>query len=217
MKKNLKWLVIYIATVTLISGIIFTGYVSSQETTNPAGPDRIGTEEDKQPEEPIETPVPQLKIGVVNLAEVFSKHKKKSELDALLQKEMQKEELKIKDLGEQIKKLIEELDGDVLAQNSPLRKEKQEESAALQARREHLIKNWNNWLRIKNNEHNIKLYKEISKVVNEYAEQNNYSLILKIDPPVGPENTTEEINFRNVLYYHQSLDITEEIIKISNK
>ena len=166
-----------------------------------------------------EAPAASLKIGVVNIARVFKQYKKTREFEALLENETKKEQLKLKDIEEKVKTLREELDSDVMSPDSPLRRTKTEELMVLQSRWEYLAKNWSKWMQMKVNKHTVQIYNEIREVIEQYGKDNDFTFILKVDPTLDKnrDNSTEEINFRVLLYYAPSVDITGEIIKVLNQ
>jgi Skp family chaperone for outer membrane proteins len=166
------------------------------------------------------TPVSQsLKIGVVNLAEVFDKYNKTQDYSKILGKEQAKLELTIKEIENEMKKLVEELD--ILEKTSDLYREKKEQFSTLDAKRKYKVENGNILLKNKRNEITLALYKDIRDTINNYAVENGYTFILKLDPQLSltpeTEDVFQQISIRTVLYAAKSTDVTTDIIKILNK
>src|SRR6185503_9471186 len=64
----------------------------------------------------------------------------------------------------------------------------------------------------------IEIYNEIRRVVGLIAQEQKYDLILRIEAPTlndqqDPENVTQRINNRVVLYSHDSVDITNLVLE----
>ncbi|MFC1524805.1 OmpH family outer membrane protein [Planctomycetota bacterium] len=168
---------------------------------------------------PVPNPIPaQPKIGVVNMVKVFGEYKKTKEYEKLLENDKKKEELKIQEIEKEIKVLIDEIEA--LDRYSELRREKNERLAVLSAQREYRAKNWNNWIKNKVNKHTVTIYNEIREAVDKYGKDQGYICIFKADPELElepEESASEKINMRAVLYYDQSINLTEEIIQVLNK
>lgn len=159
---------------------------------------------------------PTLKIGVVNLVEVFGRYEKTKDYEKVLEREKQKEEAAIKELESQIKKLDEEMDA--LSKTSELYLAKKEALSTATAQREYKVKNWNDYIKNRIDEQTIKIYKDIREAVDMYARENGFSFIFKSDPLTpSSDDVNQQINVRSVLYFPKSADITEDIIKILNK
>ena len=66
----------------------------------------------------------------------------------------------------------------------------------------------------------LEIYNGIRAVVDEYAKENGYDLVLKIDEPKLKEGSIESvqrrINHRPVLFHSSALDITDKIIEQLN-
>ena len=67
----------------------------------------------------------------------------------------------------------------------------------------------------------IEIYNEIRRVVALIAQEQKYDLILRIEAPTlndqqDPENVTQRINNRVVLYSHDSVDITPLVVERLN-
>ncbi|MFH1230802.1 MAG: OmpH family outer membrane protein [Planctomycetota bacterium] len=219
-----------IISVIIIIGIIGCySVIKAQEgstiPTKPESPPANTTPSQPSPEitaspiTPTLTTSQPLKIGVVNLAEVFDKYNKTQDYNKVLGKEKTKLELAIQEIEREIKKLEDELE--MLEKTSDLYREKTEQRSTLSTRREYKIKNWNIFVKDKTNEITLKLYKDIRDVIDNYAVENGYTFIFKSDPqlPQTPEtdDVLQQIGVRTVLYAAKSMDITGDIIKILNK
>ncbi|MBI4713344.1 MAG: OmpH family outer membrane protein [Planctomycetes bacterium] len=194
----------------------------------PRSPDRsVGADETPPPKPepsrataPTGNPAPltELKIGVVNIQDVFQKYKKTKEYEERLQKDKDKEMRAIGALEDKIKTLLDEIGQ--LDATSNLRRENEQELERLKAEREYRVKSWNKFIKSKVDEQTAKLYKDIREAIGIYAQENNYALVFKTEPMISEtetEDSTEKINLRAVLYHHKSLDITEAIIKLLNR
>lgn len=212
--KNIK----IIGIIVIIGVIGFFSVIKAQDETAPALPPPP-TETKSPPITPTISANQELKIGVVNVAEVFSRYTKTKDYEKLLEKDKTREELLIKDTESQMKKLNEELE--VLSPTSDLYKEKSEQLTSLTAIRKHKVENWNKYIKAKVNEQTLKLYKDIREAIDKYALENSYIFIFKSDPILPPsediDNITQQISIRTVLYSPKSLDITDNITKILNK
>lgn len=186
----------------------------SQETPAPSpppAPQRMQGEEAVKPKRFTS------KIGVVNMVEVFGEYKKTKEYEKLLENDKKKEELKIQAIEKEIKILMDEIEA--LDKYGELRREKSERLAILSSQREYRAKNWNNWIKNKVNKHTVTIYNEIREAIEQYGKDHGYTCILKADPKLElepEESASEKINIRTVLYYDQSINLTEEIIKVLN-
>lgn len=165
-----------------------------------------------------------LKIGLINMVEVFDNSKKRQEYTERLEKEKEKKHREIKEIENEmikIKKEIEEFDKVGIQPDSPLRTERELKIKVLSLTMDSMVKSWNRHIKIKVNEQTGILYNEIREVINKYAQTHGFDLILKTDPPRlekdPEESATLRINTRAVLYYEESMDITDEIIKVFNK
>ncbi|MFA5794983.1 MAG: OmpH family outer membrane protein [Candidatus Brocadiia bacterium] len=160
-----------------------------------------------------------LKIGVVNVQAVFDKYNRTSEYTKIMENERRRLELKLEDLKKEIQTLQEEIQ--MLDVNSELRAEKQLYLKGKISEYENRVEAGNKLLQKKRDEHIMKIYKEIKEVISNYAMENGYTLIFKIDPTLNEAeataNASEQVNLRAVIYAHPSLDITNIIIKVLNK
>lgn len=195
---------------------------ASEVKPAPTPPPALPATDVKPTPVPASAPIPAtsaLKIGVINLVDVFARYDKTKDYEKLLEREKQKEEVAIKELENQIKKLEDELE--TLNKNSDLYREKKEQLASLIGQREYKVKNWNEYIKNRVNEQTLKIYKDIRDAIDAYAQDNGFTYIFKSDPILSttPEtdDVTMQINIRTVLYFPKSTDITDDIVKILNK
>lgn len=166
--------------------------------------------------EKVETPEP-LKIGVVNLAKVFSEYQKRGDGRVKLMKEKKEKELELKKQEAKLKKLEQELE--VLEGEEKLRKqaEHKEKRKSYQAyyevnNTELLTRQCNLWKAI---------YNEIIDEVKRTAEREDYDIILKVDSDPVSGNSLEEIQLRvdikKFLFHSPKVDLTDRIINVLNE
>ena len=164
---------------------------------------------------------PAFKLGVVNLRTCFDKDKfeRVKEIDAELQKLADEYAKKIQEIEKKMVQLKEQVEG--LPPESKLRAEK-----ILQLRRlETDLKFEKEYGKAQYldfySDKKIEIYNEIRRVVGLIAQEQKYDLILRIEAPTlndqqDPENVTQRINNRVVLYSHDSVDITTLVVERLN-
>ncbi|MBI4835160.1 MAG: OmpH family outer membrane protein [Planctomycetes bacterium] len=175
------------------------------------------------PVPPVPAPAPAgIKIGVVNIFDVFSKFKKR---DAY-QKELSKEE------AEEYRSWKKDYD-DVIMENQKLMEENNDPNSDLWAtlssrietlrmQKEQRIKLWRKRMNKKINTQMAQLYNEVRETIDAYGKEKGFALILKTEPDriVNSNNQDEDaqmgINFRTVLFSQGAVDITADIIKKLN-
>jgi len=164
---------------------------------------------------------PTFKLGVVNLRTCFDKDKfeRVKEIDAELQKLADEYAKKIQEIEKKMVQLKEQVDG--LPPESKLRADK-----ILQLRRlETDLKFEKEYGKAQYldfySDKKIEIYNEIRRVVGLIAQEQKYDLILRVEAPTlndqqDPENVTQRINNRVVLYSHESVDITNMVVERLN-
>jgi len=164
---------------------------------------------------------PPFKLGVVNLRTCFDKDKfeRVKEIDAELQKLADDYAKRIQEIEKKMVQLKEQVDG--LPPESKLRADK-----ILQLRRlETDLKFEKEYGKAQYldfySDKKIEIYNEIRRVVGLIAQEQKYDLILRIEAPTlndqqDPENVTQRINNRVVLYSHESVDITNLVVERLN-
>jgi len=161
------------------------------------------------------------KLGVVNLRTCFDKDKfeRVKEIDAELQKLADDSSKRIQEIEKKMVQLKEQVDG--LPAESKLRADK-----ILQLRRlETDLKFEKEYGKAQYlefySDKKIEIYNEIRSVVALIAQEQKYDLILRVEAPTlndqqDPENVTQRINNRVVLYSHESVDITAMVLERLN-
>jgi Skp family chaperone for outer membrane proteins len=164
---------------------------------------------------------PTFKLGVVNLRTCFDKDKfeRVKEIDTELQKLADEYAKKIQEIEKKMVQLKEQVDG--LPPESKLRADK-----ILQLRRlETDLKFEKEYGKAQYldfySDKKIEIYNEIRRVVGLIAQEQKYDLILRVEAPTlndqqDPENVTQRINNRVVLYSHESVDITTMVVERLN-
>ena len=161
------------------------------------------------------------KLGVVNLRICFDKDKyeRVKEIDTELQKLADDYAKRIQEIEKKMVQLKEQIEG--LPAESKLRAEK-----ILQMRRfETDLKFEKEYGKAQYldfySDRKIEIYNEIRRVVAMIAQEQKFDLILRIEAPTlsdqqDPENVTQRINNRVVLYSHDSVDITATVLERLN-
>ena len=164
---------------------------------------------------------PGFKLGVVNLRTCFDKDKfeRVKEIDTELQKLADDYAKRIQEIEKKMVQLKEQVDG--LPPESKLRADK-----ILQLRRlETDLKFEKEYGKAQYlefySDKKIEIYNEIRRVVGLIAQEQKYDLILRVEAPTlndqqDPENVTQRINNRVVLYHHESVDITTLVVERLN-
>src|SRR5688572_14293000 len=164
---------------------------------------------------------PGFKLGVVNLRICFDKDKfeRVKEIDTDLQKLADEYAKRIQEIEKKMVQLKEQVEG--LPPESKLRADK-----ILQLRRlETDLKFEKEYGKAQYldfySDKKIEIYNEIRRVVDLIAKEQKFDLILRMEAPTlndqqDPENVTQRINNRVVLYHHESVDITTLVIERLN-
>ena len=172
-------------------------------------------------ETPREQEKTSFKLGVVNLRICFDKDKfeRVKEVDVELQKLADDYAKRIQEIEKKMVQLKEQIEG--LPAESKLRADK-----ILQMRRlETDLKFEKEYGKAQYldfySDKKIEIYNEIRRVVALIAQEQKYDLILRVEAPglsdqQDPENVTQRINNRVVLYSHDSVDITTVVLERLN-
>ena len=157
------------------------------------------------------------KVGVVNLRICFDKDKfeRVKEVDADLQKLADEYAKRIREIETNMVKLKEQVEG--LPPESKLRADK-----ILQLRRLEVDLKFDKeygkaqYLDFYSDK-KIEIYNEIRRVVALIAQEQKFDLILRVESPTlsdqqDPENVTQRINNRVVLFSHDNMDITNLVV-----
>jgi len=161
------------------------------------------------------------KLGVVNLRICFDKEKyeRVKEIDADLQKLADEYAKKIQDIEKKMVQLKEQIEG--LPAESKLRADKILQMRRLEAdlkfEKEYGKAQYLDFY----SDRKIEIYNEIRRVVALIAQEQKFDLILRVESPTlsdqqDPENVTQRINTRVVLYSHESVDITNLVLERLN-
>jgi len=161
------------------------------------------------------------KLGVVNLRICFDKDKyeRVKEIDTELQKLADDFAKKIQEIEKKMIQLKEQIEG--LPAESKLRADKILQMRRLEAdlkfEKEYGKAQYLDFYSDKK----IEIYNEIRRVVALIAQEQKFDLILRVESPTlsdqqDPENVTQRINNRVVLYSHDSVDITASVLERLN-
>ena len=164
---------------------------------------------------------PTFKLGVVNLRTCFDKDKfeRVKEIDAELQKLADEYAKKIQEIEKKMVQLKEQIDG--LPPESKLRADKMLQFRRLETdlkfEKEYGKAQYLDFYSDKK----IEIYNEIRRVVGLIAQEQKYDLILRVEAPTlndqqDPENVTQRINNRVVLFSHDNMDITNLVLERLN-
>lgn len=162
-----------------------------------------------------------LKIGIVNINEVFTKFKKRDALIDQLKKSQDEENANVKKIEDKIKNLQKQLE-EFKTPEGDLWNAIAGEIDVLRLQREQSIKLITKRLTKKQNDYMAQLYNDIRNVVNKYAKEKGFTIVLKTEPQYiqleedQQENATMGMYTRSVLYHDKTMDITPDIIKILN-
>jgi Skp family chaperone for outer membrane proteins len=171
--------------------------------------------------EPQDKDKPGFKLGVVNLRICFDKDKyeRVKEIDSDLQKLADEYAKKIQDIEKKMVQLKEQIEG--LPAESKLRADKILQMRRLEAdlkfEKEYGKAQYLDFY----SDRKIEIYNEIRRVVALIAQEQKFDLILRVESPTlsdqqDPENVTQRINNRVVLYSHESVDITNLVLERLN-
>jgi Skp family chaperone for outer membrane proteins len=139
----------------------------------------------------------ELKIGYLNFLEVFNEYKKTKDYDETLNKKAEIKEKELRGKESEIEKMQSKLN--VLKDKEKEKEQKNVEKAAqefLQLKRQSLID-----LKKEKDEKMKEIIEDIDKAIKDYAKKNNFDLV---------------VHGSAVLYGNNSMDITEDILKIMN-
>jgi Skp family chaperone for outer membrane proteins len=161
------------------------------------------------------------KLGVVNLRICFDKDKyeRVKEIDTELQKLADDFAKKIQEIEKKMIQLKEQIEG--LPAESKLRADKILQMRRLEAdlkfEKEYGKAQYLDFYSDKK----IEIYNEIRRVVALIAQEQKFDLILRVESPTlsdqqDPENVTQRINNRVVLYSHDNVDITASVLERLN-
>lgn len=139
-----------------------------------------------------------LKIGYVDIFKIFNEYKKTEDYDKKLEKKKNEAEKKLDEKKETIKKIQGKLS---LLKDKEREKEEQKISKEVESYRELERKAFVD-IKKERDEKMKEIVEDINKIVEEYAKKHGYDLI---------------VNENAILYGDKVMDITTDILKISNQ
>ena len=159
-----------------------------------------------------------IKVGVVNLGEIFDKYYKKKELDANLRSESEKKREVLEAKGKEVARLQEELALFDLGTDAGKRTEQKLFQTKVE-RETYRKMAQEEWVR-KQRDFTVRLYEEIQARIADYARREKIDLVLKAEDSEIRAGTLEmvqlEIKLRTVLFRSPDLDITSDVITYLN-
>lgn len=161
------------------------------------------------------------KLGVVNLKTCFEKDKYEriKDVDADLQRMADDYAKRLKDIEKKMLELRDQIEA--LPRESGLRAQK-----LLDLRRlETDLKFEKEYGRAKYldyySDRKMEIYNDIRKVISMIGQEQKFDLILRVEQPLleeqDPETVSQRINNRVVLFHHDSVDITPQVLKRLNE
>ncbi len=159
------------------------------------------------------------KIGVVNVAKVFSNYRKTQELERDLKATRDQKQQVADEKRNELNKLRESIA--LLELGTDERKKQEEDFQKKQVEFQSFQKVTADALVNKRREATEKLYAEIAKAIGDHGREQNFDLIVKLDDaPITSDSVDElifKINQRNVIYVSPKLDITDTVLNRLNK
>ena len=156
----------------------------------------------------------ELKVGVVDINDIFDKYEKRSDLD----KQLKESEAEFKAEIESKKKAMVELNEEtqLLDLGSESRNKNMDILERKNVELEGYAKFAENQLMKRYKDAFEEIYDVIVKEIDSYGKENNYSLIMKKEKPNLRSNQIADLQFkigiRTVLYNSNAVDITQNIV-----
>ncbi len=151
-----------------------------------------------------------LRVGVVNVKEVFSNYAVAKQFEAEVEKEKLAAQEEINGIEKEMKDLMAEIQ--ILEPNSALRLEKEELLLQKDTLRKFKSERWKAITLKKINENTAKIYNAIRAEVDAYSAEQGYTLVFKVETPrleeKSEESANKRVNMRNILYYSPTMDLT---------
>ncbi|RME76113.1 MAG: OmpH family outer membrane protein [Planctomycetota bacterium] len=154
------------------------------------------------------------RIGVVDLARVFKDYKKSAVLEEKINGERDQLKAELDGIKKKISDLNKELD--LLDFGSDSYRAKEEEKARLVGLYELKKRRLEDRIKRRWQEYNVELLDDIGAVVSAYGKEHGYTLILKVDTDPSDEQKLLA-GLRNVLYFAEQIDITDQVVAILNR
>ena len=159
-----------------------------------------------------------LRIGVVNVKEVFSNYTVAKQFEAEVEKEKTSAQEEINGIEKEMKDLMAEIQ--ILEPNSALRLEKEETLLQKDTLRKFKSERWKAITLKRINENTAKIYNAIRAEVDAYAAEQGYTLVFKVETPrleeKSEESANKRVNMRNVLYFSPTMDLTAMVTQRLN-
>lgn len=159
-----------------------------------------------------------LRVGVVNVKEVFSNYTVAKQFEAEVEKEKTAAQEEINGIEKEMKDLMAEIQ--ILEPNSALRLEKEETLLQKDTLRKFKSERWKAITLKRINENTAKIYNAIRAEVDAYAAEQGYTLVFKVETPrleeKSEESANKRVNMRNVLYFSPTMDLTAMITQRLN-
>ena len=171
------------------------------------------------PADPAPPEPPPMRVGVVNLRDVYNGFEKVKDFTDRLEAEKKAQQ-------EELTKLEKEIKGkydmrDPLAKDSKLRMNLTVEIVQLEAKHEFMVKMWNETVKNKLDSGVAALYNDIRDEVDAYAKEAKLTLVFKVDSGRLTEDedmgANNKINLRSVLFHDPSYDITKPVLARLNE
>lgn len=163
------------------------------------------------------------KVGLIDMAHVFSNYEKLKHMREALQKEFESSDDKVKALQEQLKGIAEELKGGTIAKGSAQWTQKEQEATSIQAQLQAEAKNLQREFIRKEVAMYKEVHAEVAQYVTMYAEARKYTLILRYQRDAESAEAAEDPNavmnkINQLVVYHQPADdITKTLLDALNK
>lgn len=159
-----------------------------------------------------------LRVGVVNVKEVFARYKVAQQFEEGLKAERDSAQAQIVGIEKQMQDLMAEIR--ILPEGNALRLQKEEELLQLDTLRKYRGERWKAVMQRRINENTARLYNALRAEVDAYAQENGYQLIFKTEAPRLEEDSDESankrVNSRTVLWCAPELDLTAVILERLN-
>jgi len=165
------------------------------------------------------SPVPALKIGVVDMSRVFDAYKKRDDFNKTLEEFRRQKAQEIENRRVEIRRLQDKIQ--LLAPGSEERKSEEENLSRKRLEFETEGRLAAQEVDQKYRALLAEIYRDISEQVKRFSEENGYDLILKTEALETDTSSTAELKLRlstqKILYYSPRLDVTGKIIEVLNK
>lgn len=156
-----------------------------------------------------------LKVGVVNVSKVFDQYQRADKFRKDIAKRKKEVEQRLNSISRELKKIEQELQD--LEPQSDLWTDRATRYYKLRSESKVLRETWKQKVNKQVQEKTKAIFNEVQDVVQSFAKERNFDLILKVESPELPEsqqaNINQLINQRPVLYSRDHMDVTEEIVK----